>query len=148
MMNRRTLLKSITLSLAVFIGFTAFAKPGVFDPEDAELSGSVKINKGRIGYWKKNSSATYDLKKVKAGKYHVSISYAVDAKSGGLVSILLDGKTAGKFKVSSTGGWDKYKVITVGPLNIGKDHSTLTITGVPDSQYLMNMGKVTLKKTK
>lgn len=148
-MNRRTLLKSFALFIALTLGLPAFSKPGVFEPDNAKLSGSLKLNKAnRIGYWKKNSSATWKLKKIKPGKYHVSINYAVDKKEGGIVMLLLDNKLAGKFKVSNTGGWGKYKVITVGPITIGEEHKTITVTGVPDSQYLMNMGYLKLKKVK
>lgn len=107
-MNKRYLSQIFAFLITLTLCFSAVAKPGVFPANDATLSGNVKLGGDEnLGSWKKNGSATWKLKKVKPGKYHVSISYAVDQNAGGLVTILLDDQVAGKFKVGNTGGWKK-----------------------------------------
>ncbi len=133
--------------LALASPATVLGKPLKLDPDNASVSGNVRVGgDGHLGMWRKGGSASWKLKKAKPGKYNVSLSYAVDPTGGGITSLLIDGKKVGRFAVSDTGSWKKFKVITVGPIEITDDMKELTITGVPSSRYLMNLKQVRLVK--
>jgi len=94
--------------------------------QDADIHGSAQLeDKGGspcVGYWTDASTTVSWNAAFKAGTYSVEFEYACENGSQGSTFdiIAADAKLAGKV-AEATGGWDRFKKISVGKLTIAKD---------------------------
>lgn len=93
-----------------------------------------------VAYWNDLSPAAWEMR-AKAGRYRVEIEYACDDASAG--SEFEIGGLAGR--VESTGGWQTYKNVEIGEIELpdGRQRLTLAPTKKPGTA-VMNLRSVTL----
>lgn len=113
---------------------------GVFTllPRQAALTGSIKIQTPasaglethgveNLGFWTEQASTVaWTVTGKGAGRYEITATLSAIAPAGSVIEFV-SGDQVIPFTVPDTGGWDKYKEVSAGSLDIPGGNSTLTV---------------------
>jgi len=95
------------------------ADQATIDGQTAQLE--IKGSKANIGYWtNQQDSIHWNCDGVPAGKYKVEMKYACDPASAGSTIELSVGDAKFSAEVVGTGGWDRFKTVTIGQVSLPK----------------------------
>ncbi|MBA4018702.1 MAG: dehydrogenase [Pirellula sp.] len=99
-------------------------------PEHAEIFGPTLVFEPKfsnLGYWKSTADrAEWELDVAKAGTYDVWLEYALPPGAGGeFVLEVPDARLRGRSE--STGSWDRYRTIALGPLTLAAGRRRLVV---------------------
>ena len=106
---------------------------------------TIRVEPGSIGYWSDPKDyVEWVLEAKEAGRYEVSLTYAVGPGAGGKFTVAV-GADSFDAKAEPTGGWDQYQTVKVGQITVPQGRSGLTVKpkGKP-SGALMNLQSVKL----
>lgn len=111
---------------------------------------SEEVTLKNIGFWtSKDAKAAWRLKARPGSGYEVKVEYACDpAHTGGAFVLDLAGEKFAGTVSKSTGAWQKYEMMKLGNVKIGKDPELIAeiqATEIPAGKALMNVRKIILK---
>ncbi|MFV0338740.1 MAG: pectinesterase family protein, partial [Chthoniobacterales bacterium] len=118
---------------------------------DAHIAGdNAKLENGggNIGYWSNtNTSIQWDAN-LQTGKYRIGLKYALQKDYAGSELNLSVGDKTFSFTPEATAGWEDYKILSVGELEVGQPGPvtiTLQATNNPTASIL-NVKEVIFQK--
>ena len=125
-------------------------------PHDATLEGkSLKVEqvgvigdvKYNLGYWLDPAeSASWPIAGQRAGKYRVVAELGCKNESAGAMASIECGASRVEFKVEGTGGWQDYRAVTLGTLEIPAGNSVVSLrASTKPGEAVMNVRSIRLE---
>lgn len=125
-------------------------------PHDATLDGkSLKVEqvgvigdvKYNLGYWLDPAEfASWPIAGQRAGKYRVVAELGCKNESAGAMASIECGASRAEFKVEGTGGWQDYRTVTLGTIEIPAGNSVISLrASSKPGEAVMNVRSIRLE---
>lgn len=118
----------------------------VLTARESQLNGPVILEEaGYLGYWIKDSMASWNIECDSLRKYEVAFESACPSGQGGEAVVLVNGQEALSFYVPQTEGWESYVSSKMGVLTLPAGKNSISIKAKQYNGFaLMNLRKLSL----